>query len=84
MKWIKYIISIIFVLIGLYNKEIVSFFKKAIGSTPKLIISEPNEYYKEVDYNYVKISKDFIPYSMQDVKDIFYSILNRGYNTFTF
>ena len=57
---------------------------KLLRREPKVIISKPNSYYKKHDYKFVKESKDFIPYSKQDLKNIFYSILNNGYETFTF
>lgn len=55
-----------------------------LRSNPKVMISKPNEYYKDYDFKFVKLSEDFIPYSKQDLNDIFYSILDRGYKTFTF
>ena len=45
---------------------------------------EPNAYYKKVSFDFVKESETFTPLSMQDIKDIFYSILDRGYDEFTF
>ncbi len=85
MKWIKYIIVvIIFIFIGLNFEKITDLISNTMESNPEVVISEPNSYYKEIDYAYVKLSKDFVPYSKQDLKNIFYSILNRGYETFTF
>ena len=61
MKWFKYVIIIlILVLIGVYHKKIILTISEALRNEPNIVISEPNEYYKEVDYSYVKINKDFI------------------------
>ena len=51
---------------------------------PTVIIAKPNSYYKSHNYLFVKENTDFIPYSKQDLRNIFYSILNNGYQTFTF
>ena len=85
MKWIKYILTIIIlILVGLNFDKITTFISETLENHPKVIINDPNEYYREVNFNYVKLSKDYIPYSKQDLKDIFYSILNSGYDKFTF
>ncbi len=85
MKWIKYLILIlILVYVGLNFNKITTTVSETLESKPKVVISDPNSYYKKVDYSFVKRSKDYIPYSKQDIKDIFYSILNSGYDTFTF
>lgn len=51
---------------------------------PTVVVSEPNEYYKMTEYKYMGLIEEFIPYSKQDIINIFYSILNRGHLTFTF
>ena len=85
MKWFKYLITIIIiVLVGINFDKITTIISEILESNPKIIISDPNSYYKDVNYSFVKLSKDYIPYSKQDIKDIFYSILNSGYDTFTF
>ena len=85
MKWIKYLIIIlILVFIGLNFNKITGTISETLESEPKVVISPPNSYFKKVDYAFVKLSKDYVPYSKQDLKDIFYSILNSGYDNFTF
>lgn len=66
-----------------YNK-IINYISRIFSKEPKVILNEPNAYYKKVSYDFVKESETFIPLSIQDIKDIFYSILNRGYDEFTF
>lgn len=85
MKWIKYVITIlILILIGINFDKIVDALVDALGSNPPILISDPNEYYRDRDFSYVKLSEDFIPYSKQDLRNIFYTILDKGYETFTF
>lgn len=55
-----------------------------VNSEPEVILDNPNEYSYNNDYIYVQKSKDFVPFSKQDLLNIFYSILDNGYETFTF
>ena len=85
----KKIFKVIFYLclIGLvyyYRYDIINYVTKLLDSGHKIVLDTPNNYYKNANYSYVKQSKDFIPYSKQDIIDIYYSILDRGYKDFTF
>lgn len=85
----KKIFKVIFYLclIGLvyyYRYDIINYVTKLLDSGHKIVLDTPNKYYKNVNYSYVKQSEDFIPYSKQDLIDIYYSILDRGYKDFTF
>lgn len=63
---------------------ITTYTSRLIGETPKVYIAKPNEYTLNNDYFFVQKTKDFIPYSKQDIINIFYSFLDNGYTTFTF
>lgn len=64
--------------------EITDFTSSLVSSRPKVVYDSPNEYANKTDYHYVQISKDFVPYSRQDLLNIFYTIFDSGYETFTF
>lgn len=55
-----------------------------IDNEKKVALSHSNEYYKDYDFKFVNHSKDYIPYSYQDLLNIIYSILNNGWDIFTF
>jgi len=55
-----------------------------LGNNPKLIIANTNEYTKDYDFEFVQTSKDYIPYSYQDLINIIYSVINNGWTNFTF
>ncbi|HHX33109.1 MAG TPA: hypothetical protein GX713_02655 [Mollicutes bacterium] len=59
-------------------------FSNLLRHNRTVIITEPNLYHKNTYYKFVKQSEDYIPYSRQDLVDIFFSILNNGYEKFTF
>ena len=85
MKTIKYIILIglaIYVVVNVSN--ITDALANYLSGENKIIIPEKNEFYKNYSYNYVKENETFIPYSKQDLINIYYSILNNGYDNFTY
>ena len=49
-----------------------------VDSRPKVVIDTPNAYANDDDFIYVQKSKDFVPYSRQDILNIFYSIFDNG------
>lgn len=55
-----------------------------LDNNPRVVILPGNEYTKKASYGFVKISKDFIPYSYNDLLDILYSAINNGWEQFTF
>lgn len=72
------------ILIMLNFDTVTKITSRIMNSTPNITIPEANEYAYNYSYNYVKKSTDFVPYSRQDIIDIFYSILDNGYESFTF
>ena len=47
-------------------------------------IGEVNDYYRNIDFNYVQITDNFFPENEKDISNILYTILNAGKNEFTF
>lgn len=62
------------------SNRLADYFK----STPNVSISSKNQYAKEKNYEYVQITNDFTPYNYQELLNVFYTILDSGYDTFTF
>ena len=58
--------------------------KELFKSHPDLIIKPGNDYTKEYDFKFIKRSDDYVPHSKEDLYDIFYSTLNKGWIEFTF
>ncbi len=85
----KKIITIIFCLglIGLtyyFYDVIENVVVKFFYPTPKIVVETPNNYSRKRNYDFVSIADDFIAYSYQDLLDIIYTILDYGYDEFTF
>ncbi|MCH5166297.1 MAG: transglutaminase domain-containing protein [Erysipelotrichales bacterium] len=53
-------------------------------STQKVVLTDKNFYAKDANYKYVSITDDFVPYNFQELINIFYTVLDYGYETFTF
>lgn len=84
----KYVIPLIcylvIILILVNINDITDFLAKTISSNHVLTIGKGNEYTKDYDFLYVNNSKDYIPYSYNDLIDILYSVINQGWHEFTF
>lgn len=76
-----FIVTFIYVeretIISIYNDYFVSIEDK----TTKL---EKNKYYRDYSFTYVKNTTSFIPYNKDDIKNIYYTIVNSGMNEFIF
>ena len=84
----KFIIPLIcytMILMVLINADKIStFLTKTISNNNILTIEPGNEYTKKYNFLYVSNSKEYIPYSYNDLIDILYSVINQGWKEFTF
>ena len=79
------LICYLLILIILLNvNKITNFLVKTVSSNPVLTIDDGNEYTKDYDFSYVQNSKTYVPYSYNDLINIFYSVINQGWKEFTF
>jgi hypothetical protein len=78
------ILSVLIFFEVFYIKDITKFVSSIINSHPNVIIQPSNEYKKDYDFQFVQESKSYIPYSYGDLMNIFYSIINNGWQEFTF
>lgn len=67
-----------------YYDDIVRFLMINVFYKEETIIKEANVYEKEYDYSYVKKTDNFTPNSKQDILNIFYTALNKGWDELTF
>lgn len=85
----KNIITIILcsILIGItfyYLNPLTNKLSNIISKTNTLVINEANNYKKNNSYLFVSLTDDYIPYSYQDILNIYYSVINNGWSQFTF
>lgn len=89
MKKIKNILYTILLMLIVYYvyinlDNITTNLKALIVSKSDLVIKEPNSY--KVDYTFENFNYkvSYIPYNKEDLIDIYFNVLNNGYNEFTF
>lgn len=84
-KFIKFIILIaIIVTAFIYRENISTYILENFVINKEIVVSEANIYYKNSNYSYVQITNDFKPQNRQDLLNIFYTMLNSGWDTFYF
>ena len=77
-KAINYLLLIIIlVLIYTYRNNIISYIMRNIIDKPNEI-TEKNEYYKDIDYNFVQNTNSMYAKNKQEVLNIIYTTLNKG------
>ena len=88
MKKGNIFVTILFIgifILTLYKlDDITDFIVTLINPTPKVVLPEKNQYTRNMNYEYVQKTDDFMPYSKQDLLNIFYSYLDNGYDNLTF
>ena len=74
---------IVLIITAFYLDKITDYIASFVGQTKHTVVEENNKYTKNIDYLFVQESKDYVPYSYQDLLNIFYSILDHHWETFT-
>lgn len=80
------IVLIITYVFAVKYDTIMSYISNFISTTfeEKVVVSEANEYKRNYQYISVSETSNFIPSNKEDIKKIFYTILNNGWESFTF
>lgn len=90
---IKKVFCILIALVAIYaiydnldniNNKFSSSFDQLMFNSPKIIEPEINLYHRAYNYEFVSTSTDFIPANYNDLLNIYYTVLNNGWDTFTF
>ncbi len=79
-KFILFLVSVFLILT--YREEIAKFVNSISKPKVQMTKFKPNDYYKEVDYDYVQITKDFSIKNYQHLLNAYYTILNGEDTTF--
>ncbi len=84
-KILAYItLSIVLLALVFYNDTITNFIMVNFIYKRDIVIEEPNPYKKNTKYQYVTEVSDFEPNNKKDLMNIIYTILNNGWDSFTF
>lgn len=84
----KFIIPIIclltIIIVAIYHNKLVNYATNFFTNNQDIYILSGNEYTKNYDYLYVQRSYKYVPLGFQDILNIYYSIINNHWDTFTF
>ncbi|HOB26262.1 MAG TPA: hypothetical protein PKG93_03860, partial [Bacilli bacterium] len=84
-RFMTFIFIIALVSITLYKLDDISnLLANYFNNTETTSVEEKNQYAKEENYEYVQISDSYTPYNYQELLNVFYTILDAGYDTYTF
>ena len=89
MKTLKNLIVTVLLLLtiyGLFNysEEIIQYLMINVIYHDEILDKDANSYFKKLDYNYVQTTDNFYPNNKQDILNIFYTGLNKGFDEITF
>lgn len=86
LKRIFFTIIMIFLLFIsiVFHKPISIYLSDLLDIQNKVVIANNNEYKRYYNYSYLNQIEDYVPYSHQGLIDIIYSVLNNGWEQFTF
>lgn len=74
---------IVILLVVYYQKPITSFILKEFVYQKELSTYKTNNYTKQIDYDYVKVTNSFYPKNEEDIKNAIYTVLNSGMTDFS-
>lgn len=79
------LLLIVFSICLTYNNEIVGYLVKNFATFQrKTSTIENNTYASNNNYNFIKLTDNFSPNSKEDIKNIYYTVINSGMTEFTF
>ena len=89
MKAIKNLIITIILLLSIYcifayQNEIIEFIMVKIIYKDEILDKEANKYYKDIDYEYIQLTDNYRPNNRQDILNLFYTALDKGYDELIF
>ena len=83
----KFIVLIIFIglFIGsyIYQNEIYNIYKE-IFTKEEVTLTESNDYTRDYSFSYVSLTNNFSPETEEEVRNLYYTVLNSGVESFTF
>lgn len=76
--------SIVIIGVIVNINKISSFIAGLLQSNPEVVVQSKNIYATNESFDYVRTTNNFVPYSIQDLKNILYTAVDSGWKEFTF
>lgn len=80
-------LGILFILLGIlfsYKDKFIAIMDIYLSPKNEVVLGEANEYYRDYDFLFVQNTSNFEPSNMQDILNIYYTVINSGNSSFTF
>lgn len=71
-------------LIMIRKEDLVTIINTYLYPNNSIELGEKNEYYRDYDFMFVQNTDNFTPTNMQDILNIFYTVINAGKDEFSF
>lgn len=82
--WISYIMVTFVILAIIFYNPISDKLVTVLDTQNKIFLEANNDYKRPYSYYFVENVDEFVPYSYQGLINIIYTVLNNGWDTFTF
>ena len=77
----KFIVLVLFICLFLityiYQDEIYNVYT-SFASKPNVTLKEKNDYTRSYSFKYVSLTDNFLPETLEEVRNVYYTILNSG------
>ena len=84
-KFIAWLITVaILCTILFYKEEVFAYLLVKIIYPSEFVVEESNQYNNKIDYQYVQNTDNFTPKNKEELMNVFYTILNNGWDSFSF
>ena len=85
-KFIFLFVLLYFLFLVFYFRDnIYNFAVKIInGNNKEIVMDKVNEYYRDIDFTFVRNTKNFKPKNINELYSVYYTIINSGKSEFTF
>ena len=79
------ILIVLFILVYIYREPLYQlYYDKFVPLEDKVTKLEKNNYYRDIKFKFVHNVTNFIPQNIEDIKNIYFTVVNSGMNNFVF
>ena len=83
-KGIAIFLFLILVILVLFGRQIINYLMVNMIYKREIVVLDANQYQKQNDFAFVQTTTNFSPETRTDIINIIYTVLNNGWNNFTF
>lgn len=82
---ISFLVSVVIIIVVILNLDIIIDTIKNIKFLDReIVLKEPNQWEKDYEFIYFKETRDYEPNNYDELVEVFYTVLDKGWDSFTF